>query len=331
MTLVSIVVPCFNEEASVAETYRRLSATAEGFDAETEFVFVNDGSRDGTYGELAALAARDRRVRVIDLSRNFGHQLAVTAGIDFASGDAVILIDADLQDPPEVIPEMIRLWRTGVEVIYGVRTARAGETHFNRATASAFYRLINRISDTPIPPDTGDFRLMDRRVVDVLRQMPERARFVRGMVAWAGFRQCPLPYERHARYGGHTQYGLAKMIRFALDGVTAFSTAPLRAAIWLGISSSVVAVLGIVYAVVLRIFTHAWVPGWAALFVAILFMGGVQLLALGIVGEYVGRIYGESKRRPLYVVNQVLGAEPPTRSSDRPSRDFDVSIHDRRL
>lgn len=305
--IISVVVPCYNEALVLHETHRRLDQALAGLDVDVEFVYVNDGSSDGTAEILAALSARDQRVRVLSFARNFGHSTAVTAGIDHASGDAVVLIDADLQDPPEVIPEMVRLWREGNQVVYGVRARRAGETPFKRATAAAFYRLINRLSDVPIPLDTGDFRLMDRRVVDVLRRMPERARFVRGMVAWVGFRQAPVHYERHARFAGETRYPLTKMIRFAIDGLTSFSAAPLRVATWVGLSASVIGLLGVVYAVAARVFTQAWVPGWAALFVAVMFMGGVQLLCLGVIGEYVGRIYAESKQRPLYVLSEVRG------------------------
>jgi polyisoprenyl-phosphate glycosyltransferase len=303
---LSVVVPCFNEEAVLTETHRRLREALVAFD-DVEIIYVNDGSTDRTAEILGDLSRLDRTVRVLSFARNFGHSVAVTAGLDHASGDAVVLIDADLQDPPELIPEMVRLWNAGNHVVYGVRVRRDGETRFKRATAAAFYRLMNRLSDVPIPLDTGDFRLMDRRVVDVLRRMPERARFVRGMVAWAGFRQCPIHYERQARFAGETGYSLAKMLRFAIDGLTSFSSAPLRVATWIGTSASAIGLLGVVYAVVARVFTRSWVPGWAALFVAVMFMGGVQLLCLGVIGEYVGRIYAETKQRPLYVLETMLG------------------------
>lgn len=307
-TLVSVVVPCFNEEAVIHATYRRLAEVLGSVpDIEFELVFVDDGSRDRTPTILRALQTSDPRVRAIFFSRNFGHQLAVTAGIEHASGDAVVLIDADLQDPPEVIEEMVALWKRGVDVAYGTRALRDGENALKLWTAKRFYRFINRISETPIPLDTGDFRLMDRKVVDAFLSMPERDRFVRGMVAWLGFRQEPVQYRRAPRLAGETKYPWRKMIRFAMDGVLSFSLTPLRLAIWLGFATAGTAVLGIVYALLVRLFTSQWVPGWALLFIACLSIGGVQLVCLGAVGEYVGRIYGEVKRRPLYVVRERLG------------------------
>ena len=307
--LLSVVVPCYNEEPVIETTHDRLAASLATLDGlDYEIVYVDDGSRDRTPGILRELHARDpRHVRVLRFSRNFGHQLAVTAGVAHASGDAVVLIDADLQDPPEVIAEMVARWREGYQVAYGVRTDRPGETAFKRATAKGFYRLLNRLSDTPIPLDTGDFRLMDRAVVDALQAMPERDRFVRGMVSWVGFRQIEVPYRRAARVAGESKYPLLKMVRFALDGIASFSTAPLRLATWLGFAVSALALLGIVYAVAMRVFTSNWVAGWTAVMISILFLGGVQLLSLGIIGEYVGRIYGEAKRRPLYLVREQLG------------------------
>lgn len=309
--LLSVVVPCYNEEPVIAETHRRLSAflarLAAGEGLRTETVYVDDGSRDATPEILRTLQDDDPTVRVVRFSRNFGHQVAVTAGVEHARGDAVVLIDADLQDPPEVIGEMVARWREGYHVAYGVRVDREGETAFKRATAKAFYRLLNRLSDVPIPLDTGDFRLMDRAVVDTLLAMPERDRFVRGMVSWAGFRQVAVPYRRAARLAGESKYPLLKMLRFATDGIASFSTAPLRAATWLGFGVSALALVGIVYALAMRLFTDNWVTGWTALFIAVSFIGGVQLVALGLVGEYVGRIYGETKRRPLYVVQERHG------------------------
>jgi dolichol-phosphate mannosyltransferase len=308
--MLSVVVPCYNEAEVLWETHGRLTgALGQLNDLDFELIYVDDGSRDRTAEVLRQIQAFDARVRVVRFSRNFGHQTAVTAGLEHAGGDAVVLIDADLQDPPEVIGEMVARWREGYHVAYGVRTDREGETRFKVATAKAFYRLMNRLSETPIPLDTGDFRLMDRRVVEVLRAMPERDRFVRGMVAWAGFRQVAVPYRRAARFAGESKYPLLKMIRFALDGLTSFSRAPLRVATWMGFFVSSVALLAIVYALVLRLFTSNWVTGWTALFIAILFLGGAQLLSLGVIGEYVGRIYGETKRRPLYLIEEVRGFE----------------------
>jgi dolichol-phosphate mannosyltransferase len=319
--LLSVVVPCYNEEAVLAETHRRLGeALAEAGVAEYEVVYVDDGSRDATPSLLRTLHERDARVRVLTFSRNFGHQIAVSAGIEHTAGDAVVLIDADLQDPPAVIGEMLARWREGYDVAYGLRTDRAGETAFKRATARWFYRTLNRLSETPIPLDVGDFRLMDRRVADALLAMPERARFVRGMVSWVGFRQVAVPYARAERFAGETKYPLFKMLRLAVDGLTSFSLVPLRVATWAGFVTSALALLGIVFAVVVRLFTREWVPGWAALFVAVLFVGGVQLVTIGIVGEYVGRIYAEVKRRPLYLLRERLGFGPVSDDLLRPVR-----------
>jgi dolichol-phosphate mannosyltransferase len=312
--LISVIVPCFNEEQVIRATYARL-ITALKFDAGVEFeiLFVDDGSDDHTLEHLRQLQEADPRVRVITFSRNFGHQIAVTAGLEHAAGDAVVLIDADLQDPPEVIQEMFFLWRKGVDIAYGVRTEREGETAFKLWTAKAFYRLINRLSNVAIPLDTGDFRLMDRKVVDVLLGMPERDRFVRGMVAWTGFHQRAVHYKRAARHAGETKYPLRKMVRFAVDGILSFSFTPLRMAGWIGFSAAGLSMLGIAYALALRLLTHVWVPGWTLLFIACSFIGGIQLVSLGVLGEYVGRIYNEAKRRPLYVVRERLGFPPMAR------------------
>ena len=306
--LLSVVVPCFDEEAVIGETHRRLVAALETVsDLEFELVYVDDGSRDATLDLLRELQNADARVRVLALSRNFGHEMAVTAGLECAAGDAVAVIDADLQDPPEIIPEMLARWRAGADVAYGLRAERDGETRFKRWTAKVFYRLLDRLADIPVPLDTGDFRLMDRAVVDAFLAMPEHDRFMRGMVAWTGFRQEPVPYRRAARAAGESKYPFGKMLRLAIDGIASFSLAPLRLATWLGLLVSGLACAGIVYVVVLRLFTAAWVSGWASLLVAVLFLGGVQLLCLGILGAYLGRIYGEVKRRPLYLVKERLG------------------------
>lgn len=315
--LLSVVVPCYDEEEVIHETHRRLTAVLGALpDLEYEIVYVDDGSRDRTALLLQQLQRGDRRVRVVRFSRNFGHQIAVTAGVEHAGGDAVVLIDADLQDPPAVIAEMVERWREGYDVAYGVRTDRPGESTFKRATATGFYRLINRMSETDIPRDTGDFRLMDRKVVDALESMPERDRFVRGMVSWVGFRQVAVPYRRDARLAGESKYPFFKMVRFALDGITSFSVQPLRVATWLGFAVSAMALLGIFYALGKRLFTDDWVTGWTAIMIAVLFLGGVQLLSLGIIGEYVGRIYGEAKRRPLYLVAERHGFPMATRRDE---------------
>jgi len=307
-SVISIVVPCFNEEEVIRHTYRRLLEILEVDTSEDyELVFVDDGSRDDTLTVLRALQSGDSRVRVVALSRNFGHQVAVTAGLEHAAGDAVVLIDADLQDPPEVIGEMLTRWRAGVDVAYGMRIERQGETPFKLWTAKTFYRLINRVSDIAIPLDTGDFRLMDRKVVDALLDMPEKDRFIRGMVAWLGFRQEAVRYCRSARLAGETKYPLRKMLRFATDGIFSFSLVPLRIAGSMGLATAALAMLGVLYALVLRMLTHVWVPGWTLLFIACSFLGGMQLVFLGVLGEYVGRVYGEVKRRPLYVVRERMG------------------------
>jgi dolichol-phosphate mannosyltransferase len=306
--LLSVVVPCFNEEAVLEETHRRLTETLAALGQQDyEVLYVDDGSRDATPMIHRRLHERDARVRVLRFSRNFGHQVAVSAGLEHAAGDAVVIIDADLQDPPEVIGDMLARWREGFDVAYGLRTDRAGETSFKRATATVFYRILNRLSDTEIPQDVGDFRLLDRRVVDALLDMPERARFIRGMVSWVGYRQIGVPYRRAPRFGGETKYPFFKMLRLATDGLTSFSLVPLRLASLAGLTASCIALLGIVYALGVRLLTSRWVAGWAALFVAVLFVGGIQLLALGIIGEYVGRTYAEVKHRPLYLLQERLG------------------------
>lgn len=308
LPLLSMVIPCYNEEEVIGETIKRLRIfCAELVDLDVELIFVDDGSRDRTRGLLKSYAAEDSRIRLIAFARNFGHQIAVTAGIDAACGDAVVLIDADLQDPPEVVHEMIAKWREGYDVVYGTRTERPGESAFKLATARSFYRILNRLSDVPIPLDTGDFRLMSRNVVDTLRAMPERDRFVRGMVSWVGFKQIALPYKRAERFAGESKYPLRKMIRFATDGILSFSTKPLQMSVALGMLAASLALIGIFYALGLRIFTNIWVEGWTALMIAILFLGGVQLICVGILGEYIGRIYNEIKNRPLYVVQEYLG------------------------
>lgn len=306
--LLSIVVPCFNEEEVINFTKLELFKLMDELNGlEAELIFVNDGSRDRTLEMLKEIAQQDERVRVISLSRNFGHQIAVSAGVDAARGDAVVLMDADLQDPPSVVHQMVEKWREGYDVVYAVRSEREGESAFKIATARVFYRVLNKMSEVEIPLDTGDFRLMSRRVVDSLCAMPERDRFVRGMVSWVGFRQLALPYKRAKRAAGVTKYPLKKMLKFATDGILSFSNKPLQMSIGLGMSAALLAFLGIVYAMVMRVFTQVWVEGWTALMIAVLFIGGVQLVSIGILGEYIGRIYSEIKRRPLYVVSEYIG------------------------
>lgn len=307
-SVVTIVIPCLNEESMVGEVLSRLDEmSAHVADVAFEFIFVDDGSTDRTAALLRAASRDDPRLRIIRFSRNFGQQIAVSAGLDVARGDAVVLMDCDLQDPPELVPDMVAKWREGFDVVYGTRRSRRADSWFKRVSARAFYLLMTRLSEIEIPSDTGDFRLMSRRIVDVLCQMPERHRFLRGMVAWTGFRQTSIPYDRPDRFAGTTKYPLGKMIRYALDGLLSFSTRPLQLCIALGLMSAGLALAGICYALAMRLFTSVWVEGWTALMIAVLFLGGVQLLSLGIIGEYIGRIYGEVQRRPLYVVREMIG------------------------
>lgn len=322
--LLSVIIPCYNEEDVLRATHERLTTVLQGINDDYELIFVNDGSRDATQEILTELQLFDPHVRVLLLSRNFGHQIAVTAGLEGAGGAAVVIIDADLQDPPELIPRMVQLWREGNEVVYGVRIEREGESKLKLWTAKVFYRLINRLSETKMPVDAGDFRLIDRKVVTVLNAMPERARFLRGMVSWAGFRQIALPYDRVARQAGESKYPLRKMVHFATDGIISFSLVPLKLAIWTGFLAIWIAVAGIIVAIIDRVMNKNLIRGWASLFVAVLFMGGVQLISLGILGEYLGRIYTEVKRRPLYVVQERLGFPPSTK--EEKARTYEVNV-----
>lgn len=312
MPPISVVVPCFNEEEGIADCHRRLTEILLGFDTWYEIVYVNDGSTDSTSHKLAAIHAADPNVAVIELSRNFGHQPAVTAGLEAAKGQVVVIIDADLQDPPEVIAQMLEKWAEGYEVVFGVRESRNSESGFKLWTAKLFYRLINALSDVEIPLDAGDFRLLDRKAVEAMKSMPERHRLLRGMCSWIGFRQCGVKYARAARLAGRTKYPFGKMLNLALDGIASFSTVPLRVLALIGIASAVLALIGIIYALVVRLFTHSWVAGWTISFIGLLFLGGLQMISIGIVGEYVGRIYSEAKHRPLYIARSVLARRGKT-------------------
>jgi len=294
--------------------YRRLTHVAAALpDLDYELVVVDDGSRDESYASLLSIARTDSRLRILKLSRNFGHQTAITAGIDVARGDAIVVIDADLQDPPEIIPEMIARWREGFDVVYGVRAKRSGETLMKLATASMFYRMLDRMTNISIPVDAGDFRLMSRRAADQLRAMREKDRFVRGLISWIGFRQTSVLYQREARFAGKTKYPFRKMLKFAIDGLTSFSTAPLKLATWMGYLASAFAFIYLA-----SVFVQKWlgktVEGWATIMVAMLFMGGVQLICLGIMGEYIGRIFTEAKQRPLYVVEEFVNGDQAGRA-----------------
>jgi glycosyltransferase involved in cell wall biosynthesis len=298
----SIIAPIYNEKENLPDLHRRIADVMESTGEAWELVLVDDGSTDGSTDLVRELAKKDKRVRPIIFARNFGHQIAITAGWDYARGDAVVIIDADLQDPPELILEMAKKWREGYEVVYAVRTEREGESWFKLWTASLFYRLIYRITDVKIPLDTGDFRLMDRKVVNVLRQMRERHRFPRGMSAWVGFKQIGVEYKRAARMAGETKYPFRKMFRLALNAVTGFSYFPLQVATFFGFISAGLAILAMPVVIYLRVSGSQAFFGQATTLLAVLFLGGVQLICLGILGEYVGRLYDEAKGRPLYIV-----------------------------
>jgi dolichol-phosphate mannosyltransferase len=301
----SLVVPAHNEEGVIEELVARLTVVMDALDGEAEAILVDDGSRDRTYELMLAAASADPRFRLVRLSRNFGHQIALTAGVDLAAGDAVIVLDADLQDPPEVILELAARWREGYDIVYAVREMREGETRFKRATATAFYRAFNRISEVEVPLDAGDFRLVDRRALDVFNQMRESNRFVRGMFSWIGLRQTGVLYRRHERFAGETKYPFRKMLRFAATGVTSFSSAPLRAALNLGFFVSIVSFLIGVWSLIVKVGGFFNVPGWTSIVVPVTFIGGIQLIVLGVIGEYIGDIHAEVKRRPLYVVSEL--------------------------
>lgn len=308
MTALSIVVPCFNEEGCLRELHKRLRAAARSAVGEDyELVLINDGSRDDSWLIMQSLAEADPCLVAINLSRNHGHQLALTAGLDLCRGEIILIIDADLQDPPELLPAMIEAMReSDADVVYGVRKSRAGETAFKRATAHGFYRLLSRATEVDIPLDAGDFRLMSRRALDALLAMPEQARFIRGMVAWIGFKQVPFAYDRQERFAGETKYPFRKMVRFAFDALTGFSSAPLKLASHAGLWLSAASVLLILY------IAYAWatgqnIQGWTSLMLVVVILGAVQMFVLALMGEYIGRLYNEAKGRPLYIVQEVAG------------------------
>lgn len=309
--LISVVAPVYNEEVVLDALYERVKAVLDGAGEEWELVLVNDGSRDNSAEVIARLHERDPRVKGISFSRNFGFQIAATAGLDFARGDAVILTDADLQDPPEVYPAMLEQWRAGYDVVYGVRASREGETWFKLTTAKLFYRIIHRITSINIPLDTGDFRLMDRRVINSLRGMNERNRFLRGMIPWIGFRQIGVEYHREARYAGEAKFtSVKKMLPFALDAITSFSYFPLQLATIMGFITAAISVIAIIAVILVRLLApHEPLLGQATTLVVVLFLGSVQLISLGIIGEYLGRIYDEVKGRPLYLIQDSWGME----------------------
>jgi glycosyltransferase involved in cell wall biosynthesis len=300
---LTVVVAAYNEQAALPVLHPRLRAVLDGLGLETRVLYVDDGSRDDTWTVLQDIAAADPSVQLLRLARNFGKEIALTAGLDAADADAVVILDADGQDPPELIPAFVERWRQGYDVVYGTRTRRDGESWVKRATAAAFYRVMNRLSATPIPPDTGDFRLLSRRVVEALGQLRERQRFMKGLFAWVGFRQVALPYERAPRLAGTTKFNYWRLWNLALEGITGFSTVPLRVATYVGLGSAAAAFF---YGLWIVFKTLRWgdsVQGWPTMMAVILFLGGVQLMALGILGEYMGRLYVEAKQRPLYLVS----------------------------
>ncbi len=306
--LISVVVPVFNESVVIEASYQRIKNVMNSLDPMSyEIIFIDDGSKDDSYQKMVQLADLDSNVRVIKFSRNFGHQIAITAGIDYAKGDAVILIDADLQDPPEVIKEFIEKWEEGYDVVYGVRERRDGEGKMKLITAALFYRILRKIIKIEVPVDTGDFRLMSRRVVDRFKEFKEKDRFVRGLVSWVGFKQTGVLYKRDRRLAGETKYPYSKMIKFAIDGITSFSSVPLRLATWLGYFTSFLAFLYLLSVFIQKVLGFT-VQGWATIMVGMLFLGGVQLICLGIIGEYIGRIFNETKQRPMYVIEEIYSA-----------------------
>jgi dolichol-phosphate mannosyltransferase len=323
--LLSVVVPVYNEAEGIRSFHERATAALKKLDGiDYDLVYVDDGSRDASFEIMSTFAASGPNTRVVKLSRNFGHQVAITAGLDYARGDAVVFIDADLQDPPEVIAELVAKWREGYDVVYARRTQRKGETPFKLITAAVFYRVLRSLANIDIPPDVGDFRLISRRVAEQLRAMREKDRFIRGLVSWVGFKQTSVLYQRDERFAGVTKYPLKKMIKFAFDGLTSFSTAPLRLAMWLGYMASALAFLYLA-SVFVQVLLGYTVQGWATIMVAVLFLGGVQLICLGILGEYLGRVFNEVKPRPVYIVEELLGTPPGQAAEASPPKIAPIS------
>lgn len=311
MPKISVIIPMYYEEEVAEECYKRVKTVLTSLkDYEHEILFVNDGSKDKTLEILESIAEKDKQVKVISFSRNFGHQCAVTAGLQYVTGDAIVVIDADLQDPPELIPDMLTLWKQGNEVIYAKRKTREGESKFKLLTAKMFYRILNGLSDVEIPADTGDFRLVDRKVVDVINSMPEHNKFLRGLFSWVGFKQQPFEYERKERFAGKTKYPLKKMLKLASDGIISFSTKPLKIVGGLGMITIIISILLLLYSIISYIFNlNQLTPGWTSIMVAITLFSGVQLLSIWIISEYVARIYDESKKRPQYIISKTINLE----------------------
>ena len=301
----SIVVPVYNEDEVIIESYKRLKQVLDSLQETYEILFVNDGSKDKTAAIISELCEMDINLKLINFSRNFGHQIAITAGMDFAVGDAIVVIDADLQDPPEVIPKMIAKWKEGYDVVYGKRLERQGETFFKKLTAKIFYRFLKKMTDVEIPVDAGDFRLIDRKVCDALKQVNERNRYIRGLISWLGFKQTGVEFTRDKRFAGETKYPLKKMLKFAFDAITSFSYKPLTLAAYSGMIVSLFSFAYLIVVIYLKLFTDITYPGWASILAVNLFFNGIILIILGIIGEYIGRIYDEAKGRPLYLVSHL--------------------------
>ncbi len=304
MSKLTVVVPAYNESEGLRDFHARLAAVLDGLDLDCEVLYVDDGSRDDTYAVMTSLRATDARTSTLKLSRNFGKELALTAGLDYVDADAAIVIDADLQDPPELIPTFVQHWREGYDVVYGTRASRAGETGFKKLTSSGFYRVMEKLSATPIPRDTGDFRLLSRRALDALKQVRERQRFMKGLFTWVGFRQLSVVYHRDPRHAGETKWNYWRLWNFALDGITSFSSAPLKVATYFGLLSALAAFLFGLWVLGKALWLGDPVRGYPSLMVVVLFLGGIQLMALGVIGEYLGRLYVESKQRPLYLIDE---------------------------
>ncbi len=310
--LLSIIVPVYNEQEVINETFKRLSGVFQNYFMDVEYIFINDGSKDNTYFKLREIALANSCVRVINFARNFGHQIAITAGMDYAKGDAVVIIDADLQDPPEVILQMVEQWEQGYEVVYGKRLQREGETFFKKFTAKMFYRFLDSMTDVKLPVDVGDFRLIDRKVCDAMKCLPERSRYVRGLVSWVGFKQTSVEYRREKRFAGETKYPLKKMLKLAGDGIFSFSYKPLKLATFAGMLVSIISFIYLIVVLIQRFVKNDIASGWASSMAVSLFLNGVMLIVIGIMGEYVGRIYEEVKARPLYIVGELLGFQDGT-------------------
>jgi len=305
----SVIIPAYNEQEVIEESYKRLTAVMRQLNEPYELLFVDDGSRDDTAGILARICENDRNVKLLRFSRNFGHMPAITAGMDYARGNAILVIDADLQDPPELFPEMIGKWREGYDVVYGKRSERKGETAFKKMTAGLYYRFLRRMTDVDLPVDTGEFRLIDRKVCDAIKSIKEKNRYIRGLVSWVGFKQTAVEYVREKRFAGVTKYPLTKMIKFAMDGITTFSYKPLKLATHLGFGISVLSFLYLLIVLYQRLFTDTTTTGWASMVAIVLFSQGIVLMVLGLMGEYIGRIFEEIKGRPIYIVKEILNDE----------------------